>query len=161
MYKASRKWTFCTLALALAATGNCRADQPTSGAYSLIQADQSYSRERRRIIADNLQLSTEEAKRFWPLYEQFEKELDALTLRRREIIARFGENYDAMTDDMARQLLRDRLQLDESRAALKRKFLPRFERVLPIRKLARYYQIEGKIYASVEAGIADELPLLK
>lgn len=151
----------CCLALTLAASGGSHAGPQVQDDDSLAAADQIYGQERKRIIADNLQLTPEEAKRFWPVYEAFERDLNVLTERRRAIIARFGENYDAMTDDMARQLLRDRLQLEESRAALQQKFLPRFERVLPIKKLARYYQIESKIYASVEAGIADELPLLK
>jgi hypothetical protein len=149
------------LALALAASGGSHAGPQVQDDDSLAAADQIYGQERKRIIADNLQLTPDEAKRFWPVYEAFERDLNVLTERRRAIIARFGENYDAMTDDMARQILRDRLQLEESRAALKQKFMPRFERALPIKKLARYYQIESKIYASVEAGIADELPLLK
>ncbi len=161
MQTATRKRILWLCCLAIVSSGNSRADPPTTDDYSLAAADQLYGQERKRIIADNLQLTPEEAQRFWPVYEEFERDLNVLTERRRAIIARFGENYDAMTDDMARQLLRDRLQLEESRAALRQRFLPRFERVLPIKKLARYYQIESKIYASVEAGIADELPLLK
>ncbi len=127
----------------------------------LAQATEQYSRERKRLIADNLQLTAQEAEQFWPLYDQFEKDLLVLTEKRRAIIATFGENYDEMTDAMAREILDERVQLEEDRAHIRKKYLPKFERILPIKKLARYYQIESKISASVDAGIAEELPLIK
>lgn len=124
-------------------------------------ATEQYARDRKRLIAENLNLTEAEARRFWPVYEAFERDLLELTEKRRRVIAKFGENYEAMTDAMAREILNDRLELEEERTRLRRLYVTRFEKVLPIRKLARYYQIESKIRAAVEAGIAQELPLLK
>jgi len=127
----------------------------------LAQATETFNQARKRLIADNLQLTASEAARFWPLYEQFEKDLIVLTEKRRALIAEFGENYDQMTDAMARKILTDRLELEEDRLRLMKAYLQRYEKVLPIKKVARYYQIESKIQASVDAGIAEELPLIK
>ena len=120
-----------------------------------------YHRDRRRLITENLSLTAAEARAFWPLYEEYERDLTRLTDRRRAVIAEFGENYDTMSDHMAKKILLDRLEIEEERNRLRRHYLPRFEKVLPIRKLARYYQLESKIRAAVEAGIAEELPLLE
>lgn len=120
-----------------------------------------YHRERRTLIARNLNLTPEEARHFWPLYDRYERELQHLTQRRRALIAVFGENYDAMTDAMARRIMNERLDIEDERIRLRRLYLPRFEKVLPIKKLARYLQIESKIRAAVEAGIAEELPLIE
>jgi len=122
---------------------------------------EQYQQDRHRLIAGNLALTAAEARKFWPLYEQYEKDLQLLTSRRQAVIAKFGENYDAMTDAMAREILFDRLRIEEEHHRLRRIYLPRFEQVLPIKKLARYYQIESKIRAAVEAGVADELPLIR
>jgi Spy/CpxP family protein refolding chaperone len=127
----------------------------------LTPATEQYRRDRKRLIAENLILTDAESKRFWPLYEQFEKDLFVLTEKRRCMIAKFGENYESMTDAMAKEIMIDRLELEEERARLRRVYLSRFEKVLPVKKLARYYQIESKIRAAVEAGIAQELPLIK
>lgn len=120
-----------------------------------------YHRERRALIARNLSLTPEEARQFWPVYDRYEQDLQRLTLRRRALIAVFGENYDAMTDAMARKIMNERLDIEDERIRLRRLYLPRFEKILPIRKLARYVQIESKIRAAVEAGIAEELPLIE
>jgi len=120
-----------------------------------------YHRDRRRLITENLSLTAAEARAFWPLYEEYEHDLEQVTARRRAVIAEFGENFDTMSDAMAKKILVDRLKLEEERGRLRRIYLPRFERILPIKKLARYYQLESKIRAAVEAGIAEELPLIE
>ncbi|MDD1650193.1 MAG: hypothetical protein LUO80_07340 [Methylococcaceae bacterium] len=153
----TRTLTIALLALAVS-QATAAADQ---AADPLVAATDQYSRDRRRLIAENLQLTDAEAKRFWPLYEQFEKDLYALTEKRRATIAKFGENYESMTDAMAKEIMLERVNLEEERMRLRRAYLHRFEKVVPVKKLARYIQIESKIRAAVEAGIAEELPLIK
>lgn len=152
----------CRFGAALLAFAWCspsRAAEPAADPLKTLT--EQYHRDRKRLIADNLLLTESEAKRFWPLYERYEKDLSVLTDKRRGLIAEFGENYESMTDAMARELMIDRLELEEQRARLRRAYVHRFEKVLPVKKLARYYQIESKIRAAVEAGIAEELPLIK
>jgi Spy/CpxP family protein refolding chaperone len=127
----------------------------------LDQATAKFERERRSLIADNMSFTPAEAARFWPIYQQFQKDLFGLIERRRALIAEFGENYDAMTDAKAKQILRDHIGLEEDRFRLMRAYAPRFEPALSAKKLARYYQIENKIHHAAEAGIAEEIPLIK
>jgi len=122
---------------------------------------EQYNKDRRRLIADSLQLTEAEAEGFWPIYEQLEKDMVVLQEKRRNLIAEFGENYDQMTDAMAKKILTDRLDLGEEHARLRKAYIAKFEKVLPIKKVARYYQIENKIQAFVDAGIAEEIPLIK
>jgi hypothetical protein len=145
----------------LALSTGCPALAEDEATVGLDEATAKFSRDRRRLVEDNLPLTPAEAARFWPLYERLQKDLAVLLEKRRALIAEFGENYDDMSDAAARKLMLDRLNLAEARYRLLREYLPRFEKILPVKKLARYFQIEGKIAASVEAGIAEELPLIK
>ncbi|MGY6215686.1 hypothetical protein ACW73L_11050 [Methylolobus aquaticus] len=148
--------------LLLIAAGSGMNDSPRAQtADPLAELTDRYHRDRRRLITENLALTAAESRAFWPLYEEYERDLTRLTERRRALIAEFGENFDAMSDSMAKKILLNRLKIEEERNRLRRTYLPRFEKVLPIRKLARYYQLESKIRAAVEAGIAEELPLLE
>lgn len=130
-------------------------------AASLDEAAAEFHRNRKRLVEQSLPLTAAEAEKFWPLYERLQQDLAGLMEKRRAVIAEFGENYDDMSDAAAKKLMIDRLELQEARYRLLKAYLPRFEKVLPVKKLARYFQIEGKISASVEAGIAEELPLIK
>lgn len=127
----------------------------------LDRATEQFYRDRKNLIADSLKLTAPEAAAFWPLYERFQQDLNAMVERRRRIIGEFGENYDDMSDEKAKQILVERLAIEDERCHLVKAYFPRFERVLPIKKVARYFQVEGKIHASVEAGIAEQLPLIK
>ncbi|SMF96873.1 hypothetical protein SAMN02949497_4287 [Methylomagnum ishizawai] len=127
----------------------------------LAQAAARFNQERRDLIASNLQLTPDEATRFWPLYERYQRAVGVLIERRRASIAEFGENYDEMSEAEAKKFIRDRIELTEQRFRLMKQYYLEFEHALPVKKLARYYQIESKIYFSVEAGIAEEIPLVK
>jgi hypothetical protein len=120
-----------------------------------------YSEERRRLIAEDLPLTEIEAARFWPVYERYQADLARLLQRRRRYIEEYGSYYEDMTDEMAKKLIIESLDLEEDLLRLWRHYLPVFEKVLPAKKLARYYQIEGKIRAAVNAEIAERLPLMK
>lgn len=152
-------WRTAAALLAFAVCSPVPAEEPAADPLKALT--EQYQRDRRRVIAENLTLTEAEAKRFWPLYERYERDLFALTEKRRALIGEFAENYDAMTDDMARKIMLDRVQLEIERGQLRRRYVPKFEKVLPVKKLARYYQIESKIRAAVEAGIAEEIPLIK
>lgn len=123
--------------------------------------DSASHEERRRLVADHLPLSPAEAARFWPLYEHYQNDLSRVVEQRTEIIAKLGDHYDDMPDAVARQITVDSLELQETRLKLIKSYLPKFAKVLPPRKLARYYQIEARIRAAVDAEIAERIPLIQ
>lgn len=133
----------------------------TLGAVPTNETPDAYSEERRHLIAEDLPLTETEAARFWPLYERYQAELSQLLQRRRRYIEEYGSYYEEMTDEVAKKLIVESLDLEEDLLRLWRQYLPVFEKVLPAKKLARYYQIEGKIRAAVNAEIAERLPLMK
>jgi len=131
-----------------------------SGAEEPAQPGQSFQ-DRKKLVADNLPLTEAEALRFWPLYDKFEQELTKLTERRKAIINKLGEHYDDMSDAMAKQIVLEQLDYQDARLQLMKAYFPRFEKTLPLKKLARFYQIEGRIRAAVEAEIAERIPLIQ
>jgi hypothetical protein len=144
------------LALALLAPG-----PPALAQAAPEGADAADSQARRRLVADNLPLEPAEAKAFWPLYAHFERDLAALVQRRRGILNRLGEHYDDMGEAVARQITLEYLDYQEARVKLMKAYFPKFEKVLPARKLARFYQIEARIRAAIDAEIAERVPLIK
>jgi hypothetical protein len=117
--------------------------------------------DRKRLVADHLPLTPSEAGEFWPVYEHFEQELFVLAERRKAIIGKFGENYEAMTAPVAKELIQEYLDFQEDHVKLLKAYLPKFEEILPAKKLVRFYQIEARMRAAVEAEIAEHVPLLQ
>jgi hypothetical protein len=115
--------------------------------------------ERTKLVAGNLQLTEPEAAKFWPLYNEYRGKHSKLDDRAIALINDFAANYDALTDEKAKNLLKQQFQLEDDRLNLRKSYLGKFEKVLPPKKVARYYQIERKLDAMVAYEGAKSIPL--
>jgi hypothetical protein len=108
-----------------------------------------------------MQLTESEAKAFWPVYDDYQKALKKLGDRTLKMIEEFAKNYQTMTDEAANKMVDDYLALEADYLELKQLYLPKFKKVLPPKKVARYYQLENKIDAAIDYGLAAQIPLIK
>jgi hypothetical protein len=144
--------------LMLAWVGTAGAQQET-GEVQSARADIHAART--KLVAANLPLTEEEGAKFWPLYNQYRGDVSKLNDRSLALIKDFAASYDSMSDEKASDLLKQQMAIDEDRLKLKKSYLGKFEKVLPQKKVARYYQIERKLDASVQYEAAKNIPLVK
>jgi hypothetical protein len=133
---------------------------PQDVAQSLELGREAIDQQKRVIVAGSLPLSDEEADAFWPLFEEFQRELKKIDARSDRLISDYSAEYGRLTDARARALLDESLEIDEDRAKLKRRWVARLARVLPPRLLVRYFQLENKFEAIVAADLAKQIPLV-
>ena len=117
--------------------------------------------DKKLFIAQNMNLTESEAKVFWPVYEDYQKELGKLVDKTVKLIDNYATNYETMTEEAAKGLIDGYLAIETERVTLMKSFLPKFRKVLPEKKVARYYQLENKIDAVVSYGLAKQIPLVK
>ena len=117
--------------------------------------------DKKLFIATNMELTKTEAKTFWPIYNNYQAELEKLVNRKGKLIEKFAANYETLSDDMAKALLNDDLSIDSDYQKLRQSYLSKFRGVLPDKKVARFYQLESKIHAVVEFEIARRIPLVQ
>ena len=117
--------------------------------------------DKKLLVAENMQLSDAEAKKFWPLYDQFQNELFILRMRSLKLVENYAGSYESMTNDTAKKLLDEYMTIEKLRQKVREAYLPKFRKVLPETKVARYYQIENKISALVNYELASHIPLVK
>jgi hypothetical protein len=113
------------------------------------------------LLAQNMEFTEAEAVDFWPLYEQYEQEVDTLYDQRLAMIRKYLAMRDTLTDEQARQLAAESLSLEEKRTALKRKYFQEFAAVITARKAVRVFQIENQLNAAIDLRLAASLPLIK
>ena len=117
--------------------------------------------ERTKLVAANLPLTEEESAKFWPLYNEYRAEATKLGDRSVALIKDYAANYETMTDAKAQDLLKQQLALDEDRVKLRKSYMGKFEKVLPAKKVARYYQIENKLDVATQYEAATSIPLVQ
>jgi hypothetical protein len=116
-------------------------------------------KDRQAVVAANMTLSETQSENFWPLYRKYHGERDGLIDRRVALLTEFRDNRMGMTSDQAKQILNDALNLENDIGKLKRKYAPKFEKVLSPRATLRYYQIENKLDTIIDYELASVVPL--
>ncbi|RPJ36366.1 MAG: hypothetical protein EHM27_15750 [Deltaproteobacteria bacterium] len=141
--------------LAIAAAAQDKASDNMQILRDKIKAD------KKLLVATNMELTDSEAKGFWPIYEEYQKELMAINQRIGEMIESYAADYRAksLTDEKAKKLIDELIAVEQAEAAMKGTYAPKLAKVLPQVKVARYLQIENKIRALVKYELAGAVPL--
>jgi len=122
---------------------------------------QAAESQRRLIVSGSLPLNDAQAKAFWPLYDDYEKERRSIDERSNHLVADFVGSYNNLSDSQAKAMLDQALKVDEEHLALRRSYTARMGKVLPARLLVRFFQIENKLDAVIKADIARQIPLVQ
>ena len=119
--------------------------------------------DKKLLVATNMELTESEAKGFWPVYEDYQKELETINQRIVKLIESYAADYRAntLTDERAKKLVDEFVAIEQADAGLKASYVPKLSKVLPQKKVARYLQIENKIRAIVKYELAAGVPLVQ
>jgi predicted outer membrane protein len=119
--------------------------------------------DKKLVVATNMELTESEAKGFWPIYEQYQKDLQKINQRVANLLESYADDFrgKSLTDDKAKKLINEAVSIDEAEANLKSTYAPKLSKVLPVKKVARYLQIENKIRAVLKYDLAQGVPLVQ
>ena len=118
--------------------------------------------DKKLFVAKNMQLTTDEAKKFWPIYDKYQEELFLLRTRTQKMINDYAKAYKTkMTNDIAKDLIDEYMTIDRLGLKLRMSYLPKFRKSISDVKVMRYYQIENKIEAALLYDLARKIPLIK
>lgn len=96
------------------------------------------------FITRELDLTEEEAQKFWPVYNKFDNEREVH--RRKMMALRLEANpgNEALTEKEAEAAVEQYLQLRQEEVDLEKKFYQSVKKVLPAEKVARLFQAEKR-----------------
>jgi len=119
--------------------------------------------DKKLVVSSNLELTDAEAKGFWPVYDSYQKDLGGINQRLAKLIMSYADAYNGNTldDAKAKSLLSEAVAIENAEVGLKKSYIPKLEKVLPMKKVAVYIQIENKIRALVRYELASQIPLAK
>jgi Spy/CpxP family protein refolding chaperone len=140
--------------LAQAASQRSAADQEIK----LLRED--VQSQRKQIVAANLTLTDDEAIKFWPVFDQYTAELAKTNDSRLAVVKEYAANYDTLTDEQAASLLKKSIEMDQALLQLRLKYVPLFQKVLPGKKTATFFQIDRRISMLIELQLAASIPLV-
>jgi hypothetical protein len=116
---------------------------------------------RKQLVASNLTLTDTEATKFWPVYDQYSKELSKITETKTALIKEYGDAYGSITDEQADSIVCRWLDTDISALELHRKYLPIFRKALGGKITATFFQVEQRINMMIDLQLTSQLPLVQ
>ncbi|MDH5628034.1 MAG: hypothetical protein OEY69_07040 [Candidatus Krumholzibacteria bacterium] len=117
--------------------------------------------QKKALITGAMQMTEAESDIFWPIYNEYENELRLVGDRRVATIKDFADNYENMTEEMAKDLSKRSLKNQEDRLSLYKKYNGKFAKALSPKMAARWLQAEYAINEMIDVQISSELPLMK
>jgi len=112
------------------------------------------------VMAKNLTLTSEQAAKFWPAFEQYQKEQNVIMDDQLKGIQTYVDNYESLDDASALGLMNAHLDRDNKMTALRQKWLGEFQKVLPTKLAVRAMQIVRRLSLVQQLQVAARIPLV-
>jgi hypothetical protein len=116
---------------------------------------------RQAIVTSVMDLTPTESQAFWPLYRDYRVEMAKVGDRVSKLLVQYTDQYDTLTDAQADQIMKEWLSIENAKNDVKKKYVARFKKILPSRKVMRFFQADNKLDALVNAKLASVVPLAR
>ena len=117
--------------------------------------------DKKLIVSKYMELTESEAKSFWPVYEDYQKDLQKFHERLGAMLKSYAADYrgKSLTDEKAKKLLDEWIALEQEEVKQRSAFIPKVTKALPAKKAARYLQIENEYRMLLRYDLAATVPL--
>jgi Spy/CpxP family protein refolding chaperone len=112
------------------------------------------------VMAKALTLNAEQAAKFWPLYDQFQKEQNTIIDDQLKAIKKYADSFDKLTDAESLAYVKALLERDAKMNALRVKWLGTFQTVVPAGVAARAIQLDRRLGLVGQIQLASRIPLV-
>jgi hypothetical protein len=119
--------------------------------------------DKKLIVSNYMELTETEAKRFWPVYDVYQKDLQKINERLRTMLQSYATDYrnKSLTDEKAKKLLDEWIAIEQDEVKRRTAFAPEVIKALPAKKAARYLQIENEYRMLIKYDLAATVPLVQ
>jgi hypothetical protein len=107
-------------------------------------------------LTKELDLTPEEAQQFWPLYNEMNEKTRELRKKQRQNRVDTRKNFSSMTDTELSSAIQLELELEQEQLDLKKEYNQRFQKAIPIKKVAKLYAAEKGFRKELLKGARDK-----
>ena len=108
------------------------------------------------FFTEKLELTTEEAEKFWPLYNEFEKNREELIKNSRMRSREFSLQAEELSDQEAEEIINQHIETRKKELQLDIEFHNELKKILPPKKIMQLYITEVQFREYMLRRIRDE-----
>ena len=112
------------------------------------------------VMAKGLTLNAEQAAKFWPMFDAFQKEQKAIIDEQLKSLMNYRDTYKTISDTDALAYANSLLERDQNIHDLRVKYLAKFQTVVPTRVAARAIQLDRRLGLVGQVKVSSQVPLM-
>jgi len=117
--------------------------------------------ESRKMVNENLTLTEEEGKIFWPIYDDYTAAYDKLVDERLKVIEEYMLNYYGMDNETAKDLINKAINLKMKGVELQKEYIDKMLAVLPASVVGKFFQIDNRIAVLIDVVRMSTVPMVR
>lgn len=94
------------------------------------------------FITRQIGLTSQEAEKFWPVFNRYDAEKRALRKRFQAELLQARAEFETMSDKEVEELIENTLKFRQSEVELERKAVQEYKKILPVKKIALLLKAE-------------------
>jgi hypothetical protein len=141
-----------------ASAGPSDAQKANLGAYTAL-LQENVADQKEQVVALVLFLNQADAAKFWPIYSQYEAELNTLNATAAASINTYAKNAGHLSAQQSDELVHNQAQFQSQRAALLEKYYGQVKDALGPETAARFYEAESQLLSLTDLQSSSKLPI--
>ena len=117
--------------------------------------------QKKTLVETVMQFSPADAKVFWPIYEEYQRDYSVLGDETVALIKEFVENIDTMTEDRADRIMTRTFDLQKRKLATRQKYYDKVRKALTPLKAVKFAQLDGQLVQVLELQLSSNLPFIR
>jgi hypothetical protein len=117
--------------------------------------------QRTSVVTDEMKLSDDQSKAFWPLYREYTNKQQTLGDQRVALIKDYANSYNSMDDTKADDLAKRQLKFTQDRVKLQADYYPKFKKAVGAQQAAKFLQIDNRLNMIIDLQLAATIPILQ
>jgi hypothetical protein len=117
--------------------------------------------DRASVIAKNVPMTADQAAKFWPLYQSYQKEQNVIMDDQLKGIQRYVNSFDSLDDAGALALINAHFDRDFRMNELRKKWLAEFRTLVGTKVAVRVMQIDRRLSLAHQMAFAAQIPLVR
>ena len=111
------------------------------------------------VMAKNIRLTSEQAAKFWPVFEAYQKEQNLIMDDQLKAVQWYIQNFEQSDDAAALALMNAHFDRDTRMNALRQKWLGEFQKLVGTKLAVRVMQIDRRLSLAHQAYLTSNIPL--
>ena len=117
-----------------------------------------FGMEKKALVADFVKPSAAQKDAFWQLYDEYEMARKELGKKRIELLLKYEENFDNLSNELAADLLKEVLALTKKNDKLLASYVKKVAKATDPVVAMQFNQIETYVLSEIRLALSDGLP---